>query len=67
MSDRKTKTLTLIWHLNGTSVDGKPWLYRVVQITDSIDFHPGQMLHQNEVQALCTFRDWKVTIKGAAA
>lgn len=36
--------------------------FRVEQITDSIEFHTGQMLEREEVQSLCESKEWKVTI-----
>jgi hypothetical protein len=36
--------------------------FRVEQITDSVEFHTGQLLERAEVQSLCASNDWKVTI-----
>lgn len=36
--------------------------YRVEQITDSIEYSPGQLLEKAEVESLCASRDWKVTV-----
>ena len=58
----KTKTLTVTF----------PWpdrdsnrtdLYRVEQITDSVEFAPHQLLKASDVDILCDHKDWRVTIK----
>lgn len=36
--------------------------YRVEQVTDSIEFRPGQLLERKEVEDLCTSKEWKVTV-----
>jgi hypothetical protein len=38
--------------------------YRVIQVTDSIEFDPDQLVDFDEVKALCEATDWKVTIVG---
>ena len=40
-----------------------PPAWRVMSVTDSIQYHPGQILRRNEVDALCA-SSWKVTIVG---
>lgn len=54
----KTKTLKLSYG----KISGD---YKVVQITDSVEFHPGQYLKKDEIEALCARKDWKVTIVAA--
>ena len=36
--------------------------YRVEQVTDSVEYTPGQYLERKVVDELCHSRDWKVTI-----
>ena len=38
--------------------------WRVVQVTDSILFHPGQLLTKTDVRELCDNGAWKVTVVG---
>jgi len=61
----KTKTITLTagWlHKDdkpGSNVTG----YRVEQITDSLEFAPGNVINRAEAERLCDSAMWKVTIK----
>ena len=59
---RKTPTLKLRY-MEILTKDGKHFL--VEKITDSIDYLPGQYLHENEVRTLCASDRWKVTIEAA--
>lgn len=43
--------------------DRRQW--KVLQVTDSVKFNPGQWLEKPEVQALCEDGAWKVTIVAA--
>jgi len=68
MSKMKIYGLTLSYgpHPNGWVMphpkrDDLP-AYRVEKVVDSVDYHPGQILHENEVRTLCASRRWKVTI-----
>ena len=36
--------------------------WRVIAITDSLDYTPGESLDRNTVDALCASRAWKVSI-----
>lgn len=36
--------------------------YRVEQVTDSVEFRPGQLLSRKEVEDLCASKEWKVTV-----
>jgi hypothetical protein len=36
--------------------------YRVEQVTDSVEFAPGQLLDKEEVKELCSSSKWRVTI-----
>jgi len=40
--------------------DGKH--YFCSQVTDSLDFTPGEYYTKEDVQALCDSRNWKVTV-----
>ena len=41
--------------------------WRVEQVTDSIEFTPGDMLRKDVVDDLCASSMWKVTIKKLAS
>jgi hypothetical protein len=66
----KTKTIT-VTHCNKSEFDDSKRgytsfvRYRVEQITDNIDYAPGQMLTPEVVAELCALEDWKVIVKGA--
>lgn len=36
--------------------------WKVIQVTDSTHYHPGQLLRKDEVEMLCANGGWKVTI-----
>jgi hypothetical protein len=36
--------------------------WRVVQVGDSLDYNPGDVLNEATVKELCVSRDWKVSI-----
>ena len=36
--------------------------FRVTRVTDSVEYHPGQVLRENEVSRLCRDNSWKVTV-----
>ena len=36
--------------------------YKVLQVSNSISYHPGQILSLDEVDALCRSQIWDVTI-----
>jgi hypothetical protein len=55
---KKICTIKLSHH---TSIDGETY-YRVIQVTDSLSFDPGQVLKTRDVQGLCDSQRWKVTI-----
>ena len=62
----KTKTITVAWgHFADASGPntGTP-NYRVTKVTDSTEYHPGQVLTKHEVDSLCASRAWKVTVVG---
>lgn len=37
-------------------------VYRVLKITDSVEYHPGDVLIKSLVEGLCDNGTWKVTI-----
>jgi hypothetical protein len=41
---------------------GRKHLYRVVQVQNSIDYEPGQLLTKEDVAALCEKVSWTITI-----
>lgn len=57
----KTKTVILTDGYS-SGVVGVTDHYRVERVTDTTEFHIGQMLPKREVDSLCAARDWKVTI-----
>ena len=58
----KTKTI-ILESLRHPDDDGKPQRYLVKQVTDSVEFCPGQVLARVIVHNLCSSKNWKVTIK----
>lgn len=63
----KIKTITLeTWErvdLNDTSIPKRmERLWRVMKVTDSVEFHPGQELCKPEVDTLVELKNWKVTV-----
>lgn len=64
MAKRKMKTIKLegpTRHMDNDQV-GFPTHYMVVQVTDSMEYAPRQVLGPKEVVALCEAPDWKVTL-----
>jgi hypothetical protein len=58
----KTKSIKL-QHVPKTAFIKQPQ-YKVIAVTDSIDYTPHQHLDPHEVKTLCAKADWKVTIVG---
>ena len=58
---RKVATIKLCYIPGMT---GDVATYRVIQVTDDVDYHPGQVLAKHEVRAMCKASYWKVTIVG---
>ena len=56
----KIKTIRLAPHTDPHSLEGE--IYRVEQITDSIEFVPSKYLTKKQVVELCEAKDWKVTV-----
>jgi hypothetical protein len=56
----KVKTIKLTD--SGRSMPGQHLRYKIEQITDSVEFTPGQWLDKSTVEGLCRATDWKVTI-----
>ena len=54
----KTKTIKL---LDNNRSSGKLH-YKIEQITDSVEYRPGEWLDKATVEGLCNSADWKVTI-----
>jgi hypothetical protein len=63
----KTKTITLT-KIQRADFDGDQRkyvtysVYRVEQVTNSIDYSPAEELRPQVVEELCKLDDWKVTI-----
>jgi len=57
----KIKTIKLS---DGHQIWDKPNVphWRVVQVTDSIEYTTGQYLERGQVEELCSSKQWKVTI-----
>jgi len=55
----KTKTIKL------TQESDNKLIYRIEQVTDSVEFTPGDFLKKDEVERLCRANNWKVTIVAA--
>ena len=61
----KTKTIKLEHgSVPDRNVNGV-WHYLVLQVTDSTEFSPHDILKKEQVEELCKSREWKVTIVGA--
>lgn len=58
----KMKTITLASGYHGSMIN-EPKQYKVLQITDSTAYLPGDQLTKKMVDSLCEAKDWKVTIK----
>jgi hypothetical protein len=59
----KPKTITLEFPAYyGDDIPRKQG-YAVAQITESVDFTPGQVLTKEETDILCHSREWKVTVR----
>jgi hypothetical protein len=65
---KKTKTITLAYieSMMPEPFRGKP-AWRVIKVTDSTDYSPEQLLKKTEVDDLCGYSDWKVTIQKSGA
>lgn len=37
--------------------------YRLVQITDSLKYTPGELISKIDLQRLCEMNNWKITVK----
>jgi hypothetical protein len=66
----KIKTMQLIHFEKIDSSAGPPPYgtvnaWRVIKVTDSIEYAPGQTLLKPQVEELCANKYWKVTITGA--
>lgn len=59
----KTKGITLSYpHQQANTPDGKPYLYRIEKVQESVDYFPGQLLDQSTVRRLCEHDGWRVTV-----
>ncbi len=58
----KTKTITLTGPHHNHPDDYSILRWRVERVTDSIEYHPGDLLEKKAVGDLCAASDWKVTI-----
>ena len=56
----KVKTLTVRPEHEFGTLKG----FRVVKVTDTIEYLPGAFVSTSDVEQLCTYKDWKVTIVG---
>lgn len=54
----KTMKVAYVEHLIGAQGPH----YRVLVIKNSTAYHPGQLLSKTEVDELCTFNSWDVTV-----
>jgi hypothetical protein len=60
---KKIANITLDW---GFCPEGEPpgtHGYRVRSVTDSLEFHPGQILKKPQVEELCASGQWKVIVR----
>ena len=64
----KTMTIKLqaTQTMDNSRSDGWRPVWLVEQVTDSIEFTPGQMLERTKVDELCAAPRWKVTITRGA-
>lgn len=60
----KVKSIKLNRAINmDKSEVGKPvYHYKVVQVTDSLDYPVGEFITAEQADKLCLARDWKVTV-----
>lgn len=58
---RKVKTILLGHGIPSRNETGV-YDYRVEKVTDSVEFHPRQVLLKSAVDKLCQDKSWKVTI-----
>jgi hypothetical protein len=58
----KMKTITLVAGFAMKDDTKETTGYRVVKVTDSLDYKPATLIRKSEVQELCDAPDWKVTI-----
>jgi hypothetical protein len=61
----KTKTIKLEHGSVPDRMVNGLWHYLVLQVTDSTEFSPRDVLKKAQVDELCKSREWKVTIVGA--
>ncbi|HZP68351.1 MAG TPA: hypothetical protein VFB29_00275 [Pseudolabrys sp.] len=57
----KTKTITVAHGIPSKDHVGV-YDYRVEKVTDSVEFHPRQILTKKQVDELCSATGWKVTV-----
>ena len=60
----KTKTIKLnrALDMDKSEVNKTVYRYKVVQVTDSLDYHPNDFISAEQAQELCSDKNWKVTI-----
>lgn len=58
----KVFNITLTAHQNPDSRDGKPEIFRVEKVIDSVKYLPGEMITKKEVHQLCADEAWKVIV-----
>lgn len=58
----KTKTIKLQGPM--VVLDAQGPHYKIIQVTDTVEFGDKRYLSKKEVQELCEAKDWKVTITG---
>lgn len=64
MSD-KVKTIKVSFPWTGKNTEPfkmETYEYKILQVTDSVEFYPGQMLCKKQVDELCGAKNWKVTV-----
>lgn len=57
----KTKTINLVPEMSFGELTG----YRVIRITDSVEFTPGSTITKAKAEELCDAKGWKVTVDKA--
>ena len=57
----KTKTITVAHGIPSKNEIGV-YDYRVDRVTDSVEYHPRQILTKSQVDELCASKSWKVTV-----
>lgn len=58
----KTKTMTLQQVMNREATKEGDYDYKIVKMTDSIEYYVGQILKRDVVEHLCSKDSWKITI-----